>query len=308
MASAPFPLSNPLGPQIPGAQGQGPTGYPVAQPGFMPPPPPPGVGFDPEMTPPSQEVYQIDPLVLDRPVKIKIEGSSRMLARAGLQQLWPFIAQATLNGPFLQGLAQQGLTADFQEFMRMAQDAVGTTRLYKLFRQMTPQEQQARSQPSPDAQLKAQIAQQQDQVRLQIMDKKVQGDQLIAQIEAELKNKQIDEESARKILELIRGEHSDLITRPNPQQEMQMHQMDLQAKSQEHRMKLQHQQQEGQMKLQQQAHKMRLDAVQAHMKTQQQTQNTALTGRMQAHNILAQGVAKAQAARMQPKKPQGKSQ
>ena len=226
MAAAPFPLpgqsplAGPPSPQPPspgqplaspsplGTPQPG-TGYQLGQPGFTPPPPSvPTPGLDPELTTPVDDVYSIDPLVLDRPVRMRIEGSSRMLSRSALQQIWPFLAQAALNGPFLQGMAMQGMTVDFVEMIRMLEDASGTMRSYRIFRPMNQQEQQMRQMPSPDARVKLQLGQQEQQTRQQIMQTKVQGQQALEQLRAMVKDKEIDEASARHILSLLQQENS----------------------------------------------------------------------------------------------------
>lgn len=268
----------------PGAQqGQGPTGFPVGQPGFIAPPAPePNPVINPELAPPDPEALTIDPLVLHGDVKISVKGSDRMRTRQNLQQAVPFIGQIIMNGPVLEQLAQMNTTADFADFARMVIDATGLQNEYRIFRPLTPQEQQKRDQPSPDAQLKAQQAQQEQQTRTQLMQMKVQGEQAVAEINAAVKNKQITEESARHILGLLQQEQSDQMTKPDPREKM----MELQIKAQEHGMNLQHQQQKHQLDMVQTLQKHKLDMAKSQQEhqlgiqqQQQQSQSDALAQR-----------------------------
>ncbi len=269
----------PVVPNIPmqPGQGQGPGGFPVGQPGFLSPPiPKPTPIINPELAPPEPDALEIDPLALHRDVKITVKASERMRTRDGLKQAVPYLAQFIMSGPFLQELAQADMGVDFVEFARMQMDAVGLQEDYRIFVPLTDEQKQKRSQPSPDAQLKAQQAQQEAQTRIQIMDKKVQSDQQIAQINAMVKNKEISEESARHILQIMQQEQSDMANKPDPREKM----MELQMKAQEHGMNLQHQQQKHQMDMIQAAQKHKLEtakAVQSHQLSiqQQHQQNQA---------------------------------
>lgn len=245
-------------------------------------------GLDPELSPVQSEAYQIDPLVLNRPVRIRIDGSTRMLSRAALQQDVGMLAQFILNGPFLQALGANGDTVDFTEFARMLQDATGITRSYRLFRRLTPQEQQARQQPSPDAQMKMQAAQLEAQTRTQIMQMKQQGESARLQVESALKDKAIDEESARYLLGLIAKEREG----------------GGQAKAQEGQQKLALQAAQGQQKLRQdaQSHVLKLRQQQQELAVrgaegQQKLRTSAAMDQQKLLSTLIQGRAKAQAAK-----------
>jgi len=229
-----------------------------------------------------------------------------------------------MNGPFLQELSQSNMTIDFPEFFRMVWDATGIQQDYRIARPMTPQEQQQRSQPSPDAQLKMQQSQQEAQTRTQIMQMKVASDQQIAQINAMVKNKQISEESARHILGIFGQEQSDQANKPDPRQA----QLDLQASAAQHQQNLQQQQQKHQLDLLHAQQKAQIQARQGqqthvldlHQKAQQGTVDTAMKAKadmtkmvldqMMAHqklqNMKAEGEARAKAARAMPKKTPAK--
>jgi hypothetical protein len=260
-------------------QGQGPTGFPVGQPGFLGPAPAPQTPvINPALAPLESAASEIDPLALSGKVQIKVNASDRMRTRDNLRQSAPFIAQFLMNGPFLQELAQSNMAADFPEFFRLVMDATGLQNDYRLVRPQTPEEAQKRSQPSPDAQLKAQQAQQDQQTRMQLMQTKVQGEQTVAEINAAVKNKQISEESARHLMALLQKEEADNANKPDPREKL----VELQAKAAEHGMNLQHQQQKHALDTQnqQQKHQMELaHGIQAHqlemMKAHQQNQSDA---------------------------------
>lgn len=303
----------------------GPMGFPTGQPGFLAPPPPqPTPIVQPELAPPDPEAMSIDPLVLNRPVKIRINASDRMRTRDRLQQSVPFLAQFIMNGPFLQELAQSNMTIDFPEFFRMVWDATGIQQDYRIARPLTPEEQQKRSQPSPDAQAAMQQAQLEAKTRTDIMQMKIGSDQQIAQLQAMVKNKEISEESARHILQIFGQEAADKAKQPDPRQvqlDLQasaaQHQQNLQQQQQKHALDLQHAQQKAQIQAQQgqQTH-----ALDIHQKAQQGHVDTAMKAKadmtkmvldsMMAHqklqNMKAEGEARAKAARMMPKKTPAK--
>lgn len=65
-----------------------------------------------------------------------------------------------------------------------------------------------RQQPSPADRVKLQVAQQEQQTRQQIMQTKVQGQQALEQLRVMIKDKEIDEASARHILSLLQQENA----------------------------------------------------------------------------------------------------
>lgn len=136
---------------------------------------------------------------LSAPTKFRIKGSSRMLTQAKLQQAIPFVMQYFMNGAFVSQLAKTGQTVDYNEVNRMIQDAVGTRTAYNLVRPMSAQEQQALSQPSPDAQARLQAQQQANDVRIKIAEIKKQASDDAAAATATKGN----EELSLKLLELF---------------------------------------------------------------------------------------------------------
>lgn len=254
---------NPVVPNIPmpPGQGGGPGGFPVAQPGFLAPAPPePQSVINPELAPPDPAALALDPLALSRPITINVNASERMRTRDNLRQSVPFIAQFAMNGPFLQELAQSNLTVDFTDFARMVMDATGLQQDYRLFRAMTPEEQQKRAQPSPDTVAKGQQAQQELQTRKELMQMKVQGEQAVAQIQAMVKDKQISEESARHLMSIFQQEKSDQANAPDPRQAI----LDMHLKAAQGQQDMQLQQQKHAQDMQMQAQKHGLELAKAH--------------------------------------------
>jgi hypothetical protein len=256
--------------------------------------------LDPEFSPPVGDVYSIDPEVLDRPVKIRIAGASKMLSKEALRQILPFLSQTLITGPIMQEMAQSGITIDFVEYARMVEDAVGTMRSYRLVRPMNQNEIQARNQVPAVEQAKLQQLQAEGQTRKDIMGIKEQGAMQREQLKDATKNKQIDEDSSKHVLSLM----MDAKNKPNPMLEAQMKmresQQKLQHKQVEHQMDMQQKAREHGLDMQQQLHQHNFDLQAMHQRAQMQ-QQTAMMG---AQNVLTGGAAKAAATRMQPKKPQ----
>ena len=87
---------------------------------------------------------------LNRPVKFRIKGSSRMLTQAKLQSMAPFLSQYIMNGPFMSRAMKSGQTViDFTEFFQLIQDATGSKAAYKLIRPLSDQEKSQMGQPPP---------------------------------------------------------------------------------------------------------------------------------------------------------------
>ena len=147
----------------------------------------------------SQRFMQVGKEVFDGPMRFKMLSASRMMTREKVQQVFPVIMQFMAQGPMVEGLAQTGLTIDWQEMLQMMQDATGTERLYKLVRPMNQQEQQARQAPPPEAQMEMQKAQQEAQTRIQMGQMKAQTD--MAKIQADQDAQ--EEETNRFMIEQI---------------------------------------------------------------------------------------------------------
>jgi hypothetical protein len=212
---------------------------------------------------------QVGAQAFKQPVRFTISASSKMLTREKLAQMVPFLAQYLLNGPFIQGLQASGQTVDMEVFAQMVQDATGTSAMYKLFRPMNQQEQQARQTPPPQVQMQAQQAQQEQQTRLQLMDKKVQGELQKTQI-----LKQPDPGAAQQL-----------------QAKMQADQQKAQNDRQKTMMDLFAQQQKMKLEREKSQHKLMIDHLTAQQKMaheRQKSQQDMLLGAVQGKQQLQQ--------------------
>lgn len=309
-------------PQMPGQAGpldsQPVAANPLAQP-YPQQPPQPSLPLTPPPEDPQQEIYTIDPLVLERPVKIRVDGASRMLSKDLVAQSFQQILPVMTNGPLISELAQSGQTVDWPVFWKMLQDGTGTSKMYPLVRPMNPQEQQQRQQPSPDAKNQMQMKQMDMQTRTQLGQQKSQTEQMKIQVQKDLEEKKISEESARHILDFLQ-KHNET---NDPAKERES-QVKLQAMQQEHALKRDQMQQEGHIKTQLALQKGQVDTHVAQQKgaveqqlgqqklgLQSQQNHMAMQqnhvkhqgSMMQAKALLAKGHAQATAAKMQPKKP-----
>ena len=114
--------------------------------------------------------------LFQRPCDFKMFAASKMLSKANLMQIFPFITQYLLSGPLIEALKSSGQAIDFSELLRMLQDAAGTEGRYDLVRPMTPQEQQQAQQPPPQVQQQQQADAAKHANSKEIMSMKIQGD------------------------------------------------------------------------------------------------------------------------------------
>jgi hypothetical protein len=121
-------------------------------------------------------VRYISAEVFRRPIRFRIMAADKLAARDKLGQMFSFISQMVFNGPLLSQLHDAGMTVDFDEFVSLFQDISGSSRRYRLFRAMTPEEiqqyQAAKAQPQESEKL--QIAKMESQTRLQMGQMKAQ--------------------------------------------------------------------------------------------------------------------------------------
>jgi len=286
------------------------------------PPPPPPMPLPQQQAPQADDgesvIYEIDPEVLSQRVKIRIDASSRMVTKDTLAQTIQFMTPLIANGPFVQQLLTSGYAIDWPTFFEMAQAATGTSRQYHLIRPINAKEEARLAEPPP--QVKAQMAKTQSdvQIRTQLGQMKMQSEQAQIQSNERMKQLEIEEASARHLLDLIQQqrEESDPTAQAKLQAEMQKTAMGLQAKQAEHKMKLTAQHQQHQMDMAQAVQKAELDS---RLQQHQANMDTALAqrqasmdhevahtkARTQVHSILATGLAKAKAAKMMPARPAG---
>lgn len=124
---------------------------------------------------PEGQMYKVPAQVFNSKVNFTIKASSKMQTKEKLMQIFPFITQYLLNGPFLEQLNAANQTVDPNEMLRFLQDATGTAEKYTLIRPLTPEEIQAKQQQQQAAQQAQQQEKQADhQVRLQVEQLKSQ--------------------------------------------------------------------------------------------------------------------------------------
>lgn len=200
-------------------------------------------------------------------ISFRVVAASKMLTKERLQQTLPMFFQYGLSGPLVGELSKVNMTVDVQSLSRLVQDALGTSELYPLYRQMTPEEVQMMQQ---DKQQQAQQAQAGNQVRLQMGQMKAQADIQKAQImkapeppsesdmAMEQMKMQMEQEKHRMQMEIEQMKAQTQaalaqIKMVSEQQKLQMaaqkQQMDLRASVQQQQAKLQMGQQEHQFKL-----------------------------------------------------------
>ncbi len=219
------------------------------------------------------DIYEMEGKVLGSPVRIKIEGSTRMLSKQALQQAVPFLFQFLAQGPLVQQLAAQGKAVEFGELFRMLEDAAGTSLSYNLVRPLSQQEQQRLAQPPPQAQMEMQKAQLDAQTRIQMGQMKAQTEQMRTQVDARLRELEMEENSARELIRTIQDERASLAdVETNRQTKM----IDAQAQAQKARQDLAHREAKNRLdresaKLKHQADMAKVISTLAQARAQQQT-------------------------------------
>lgn len=118
---------------------------------------------------------KLDPLkVMNTRVSAECRASTKMAAKSSFLQMLPMLAQVWLNPELLQMMAQQTQkTLDVTEFMHMTLDAMNYSPRNPLIIDLSQQQIKALNQPPPGEQLKAQLAQGQQQSDQAINDKRV---------------------------------------------------------------------------------------------------------------------------------------
>jgi len=188
-------------------------------------------------------VEWIDGGTFRQPVNFKMLASSKMVTRDKLMQIFPFLTQYLMSGPFMQGLNRAGQTVDFAELFKFMQDASGVEQLYTLIRPLSPEEQQALQQPDPQS-----VA----------ADKKTQMDS-----QTRMGVAQLGSQTALEVARINNAPdpQADEGTRLKLQMETQAKQEELAAKREEAMLKIQLKQEEGRIKGEAAQIKMQSDAA-----------------------------------------------
>lgn len=221
----------------------------------------------------NDQYFNVGQEAFNSPVRIKVNAASRMMNKEKLASVLPIIEGGLLNPNMLQSLNSVGWTIDPLELMQLVQDAAGTKEMYKLVRPLNQQEQQARQQPSPDAQLKSQQSQQEVQTRLQLGSIKADSERYKADREYQAASEDSQERSARDMIKVIAQNIADFMGN-NPAAKAQ----ELEIKRREGEMKLAHQAQKHHMDMQQMAQK-----TQMGMQTEMAKHSLGLQTQAQKH-------------------------
>jgi len=178
------------------------------------------------------EVTWVNGWSFQRPCEFNMLASSRMLAKANLMQIFPFVTQYLLSGPLMESLKSTGQTVNFEALLDMLQDAAGTKGRYDLIRPMNEQEKQQAQQPPPQFQMEQ--AQQQGQFahEKELTQMKIQGD---------LQKTQMSKGGSPEEAQMKMAESS---------QKMQLEQMKAQMAAQMQQQKLDYEKQMAQLKFQ----------------------------------------------------------
>lgn len=112
---------------------------------------------------PQAKDFVIDPLdVMNASIRFTMKASSKMRSRASLQQGLPVFLQSILNPTVMDMAAKFGMMPNFLTISTLLCDAMGLQQ-QDLYQAMTPQQQQALNQPSPDQQLRSEMQGQREQ-------------------------------------------------------------------------------------------------------------------------------------------------
>lgn len=244
----------------------------------------------------SGRVYSIPSQSIYHPMRFQMHASSRMVTKDKLGQLVPFLAQYLMAGPLLAQLGKTGKTVDFDEFVNMVQDATNTSKLYRLIRPLSPQEQQAAQQPPPEVQMQMQQKQQDIQTRLQLGQMKAQSE-----LQKEVIKKQPDQSQFQ--MDMAKAQMDQRMK----EMELKMKQLEAQLKVQEGQANLELKRQEMQMKGQEHAQKLQFDQVSAAQKQRQadDTHQMSLRQQLMDHLFQSQKASDEHQLSLQQQKDQG---
>jgi hypothetical protein len=214
-------------------------------------------------------VEWVEGFKFQRPCDFQMLASSKMLAKANLMQIFPFVTQYLLSGPLLESLKATGQTVNFSALLDMLQDAAGTKGRYDLIRPMNEQEQQQAQQPPPEVQAQMQERQGQNQHEKEIMQMKIQGDIQKTQI-----SKQGDPMEAQ--MKQMESQQKMQIEAFKAQMQTEMQKQKLEFEKQMATLKLQVEQKKGEAQVQSAQQKMFLDQQMGQQKMEMQQQQSAM--------------------------------
>lgn len=198
-----------------------------------------------------------------KPMRFRIEAATRMITRERLGSVLDPVLRMLMS--IAGGLAEQGETLDASEIAKTIQDAAGLPKRYTWVKKMTPEQQQARNQPPPEAVMRQQDKQADLSARMNIAQMKNQSEMAGHQAEiqkAVIQKQPSPEESQMKMMEM--------------NAKVAQQQQQAQLKQQEMEGKLRYQQAESQQKLAFLYEQGRIKAQESEEKLRQQQQQSQL--------------------------------
>lgn len=127
-----------------------------------------------------RETVYISGESVQKPFSFRMSAASKMITRERVMQMFPFLAQYLISGPFISQLQKAGRTVDFEEMAKMLQDATGISRKYTIVRDLSPEEQKALQQPPPEVVADQQKTQMELQTRMQLQKMQSDSDMQLA--------------------------------------------------------------------------------------------------------------------------------
>lgn len=223
-----------------------------------------------------------------KPAKYVMLTGTRMLQRMEAKELIPFIGQAFINGPVMNGLADQGETFNFRAFSEMAQLVVG--RSWQLVVPLTEEQKKARKEPPPQMIADQQKAQADAQVRLAMADKANEREQIKGgfTLQAAQIAKQPDFGAAMLQQQELKAKQAE-------------QSINLQAKMQDAQLKTQVAQQKAQTDMQMARQKMAFEAA----KMQQDQERANMEHANQVRQMMLQAAMAQQPKPQQPQQQKG---
>lgn len=239
-------------------------------------------------------------------VSFRIVAASKMLTKERLQQTLPMFFQYGLAGPLVGELSKINMTIDVKSLTKLVQDATGTSELYPLYREMTPQEVQMTQQ---EKQQQAQQASQGNQTRLQLGQMKAQADIQKAQImkapeppdpnvaQMDQMKMQMEQQKHQMQMEMeqMKAQTQQMLAQiklVSEQQKMQLQsqkqQMDLRMSVAQQQQKIQQGQQEHRFKLQSASEEAQTNRFHSMLDSEVQRDNAAKMGEAKVAQLKAQ--------------------
>jgi hypothetical protein len=192
---------------------------------------------------------KVPAFVFQKPIQFRMNAASRMMTKQTLQQILPFISQYLLNGQMMSTINGIGKTVDFNEYLKLLQDATGISKLYNLVRDLTDQEKQQMQQQQQNSQ----------QNNKDTMDYQARMSAIQSKAQTDHEANQVELQKAQ-------------MSKPDPQQEQQRMQADMQMQQQKMQMEFQMKQLEFQLQQKEMENSMLIEQMKAKADIQSKAQ------------------------------------